>query len=295
MSVGNVFTLHSVVHGSNIFDGITDQKIAVGLEEVTKRGDGSVDPTFTAIMSGKPMLSWTTVKVASALGLCGIGGLAIATGNCSFFLKKRAASGIYAGTSSHLKVTGSTGLIVPKTLKVSQGKEATIDYEAHLVSADGTTSPLAIATSQSLTGSPTVDELFTLGPATFNGSAWGGVQDLTIDFGIKVETKAGDGQVWPTFVSIAQREPKITLKGLDASLLSTLTVNGAAISSTTTVKLLGIEQNARRNGSDVLLTIAEGRVHVSDIGGGEDGDQSVDVTITPTYDGTNDIVALTLP
>ena len=193
-------------------------------------------------------------------------------------------------------MTMKKGLLIPRTLTAPLDSLANLSFEA-IASYDESNDPIVIAANQALEGSPAVSEGFVCGPAKINGVALPGVQEITIDFGITELVQAADGQVWPTFVAIMSRRPVITIRCLDVLSLNTFGLSGAAQGDTDSlIYLRKVAEGGLRVADDtaehISFAIDEGRISVNTIGGGHDSPQASEVKITPTYDGTNDIVAI---
>lgn len=291
MAVTAAYTLYAFQTSGGIIDQIVDQNVAIGLLEVLAAGDGKVDAEFAAVMSAAPILGFTTTKIATALGVAGIDGLAI-TSAADMFFQKLVQGGTRAGLLSHVKITSATGLLIPRSLSANQGETARLTYELLCRSSDGSTSPLTIATSQTLTGSPATDELFTVGAATVNGVTVDGVVSIDVNFGIAEYVAGGGGDTYPTFASIMSRRPTITIRCMDVALLATFGTAGIAISSTTAVTFRQFAEGGVASGSPVTLTVNEGRISAASGGATADGQAIVVLQITPTFDGTNAVIVV---
>jgi len=308
MSITNLHTLYAVnlntatLNGSPaLFDQIQNFRISTGLQQILQNGDGAVDPSFVGIMSQKPMLRFSTTALATGLAACGLSGAVIdADGSypgLEAWFQKMAAGSDRASGANHLKMTGAKGILVPRSLRASQDGTATLEFEAIFVY-DGTLDPVVIAASQALSGSPAVGEMFTVGPVKINGSFLEGIQDITFDFGIKLITESGDGQVWPTFVGIMSREPSLRIRTTDLTALSTYGITGAAIAASDVVAFLrkiaeGTSGRVADDGGEhISLTAAQGIITVENESASQDGVGSADLVITPSKASGTDIIAI---
>ena len=107
-----------------------------------------------------------------------------------------------------------------------------VTFDVIGVNAAGTVSPVVRTASQSLPALAYTREVFTLGPVKLNGTAVDGVQEVTIDFGIKEEVKAGSGALYPQLVAISEIRPRVTVRVNDESALATLGLQGVAQGAT---------------------------------------------------------------
>lgn len=300
MVLSSAHKLYAVNTAGGLIDGITNFRNETNDEEMVVVADGQVDPTFVAMAQQMGVIGFDTVKCSNALSIVGVDGYAVAA-SVTMFWQAMAQGGTRAGASSHIKMICGTGLIIPRQIRASQGQEpATVSYDFLLRSSDGTTDPVTVTTGQSLSGSPTTDELFTVGPGKYGSTFDDGTQDITIDFGIQEAKIAAAGLVYPTFVGIDRRQPSITLRTKDISFAeSTIGRAGRALSSGTPFKAWlrakseGGANVAAGTSSHVLFTVNQGRiVLVSDEAAIEDTG-TAELRITPTFDGTNDIIAIT--
>ncbi len=307
MAVGNVHTLYAVdidpITGANavFIDQVSDWNVDTGIGEILQNADGMVDPTFVAVGSQSPRIRFSSTALATILAKCGISGLKIDSDvthdGAEFWFQKVAEGGTRASGSNHIKMTMNEGMLLPRMIRATNGPPpATMDFEA-VPTYDGTNDPLVIAASQALVGTPSVGELFTAGPVSINGSALAGIQDITIDFGIREIVQSGDGQVWPTFIGIMERRPVITIRSLEAIALSTFGLEGTAQSASDSVIYLrkiaeGGTRVADGTAEHISFPIDEGRISVNTVGGTHGTPVIAEVKITPTFDGTNAILVI---
>jgi hypothetical protein len=307
MSISKLHTLYAVSLNTAtlaaspvLLDQVQSFGISTGLQRIVQRGDGAVDPTYVAIMSQRPVLAFSTTAIATALAACGINGAVIdADGSypgivCWF--QKMAEGGTRASGSSHLKMTGAEGLLVPRSLGAGQDSVAAIRYEA-VLTFDGTLDPVVVAASQALSGTPSVGELFTVGPVNINGTALEGIQSIEVEFGIGLKVASGDGNVWPTYCAIMSRDPSIRIRTTDADAIATFGASGTAQGATDSVVFFRkLAEGGRRvadgGGEHVSVSVAEGIVTVENEEVSQDGIVSADIVITPTFDGTAPILVI---
>lgn len=289
--------IYAAHQGATIVDGVSEFNLDTDVNELIQAANGQVDPQFVALMGQAPKVSWTTSALARALAKIGIGGYAIADDDeAVFFLQAMAAGGTRAGTLSHLKLTLNEGIQVPRTLQGSQGGIATISYEA-FATYDGTNDPVVLATSQTLTGSPTVDELFTVGPVVINGAVLDGIQDITIDFGIGELIQAANGQVWPEFAGIMGRQPVITIRTVDSLAIDTFGLTGTAQGATDSlIHFRKLSEGGTRVADNVAehikITLDEGRITTRTVSGSQGSPIISELVFTPTFDGTAAIIVI---
>lgn len=297
MAVNNVFTIGSIVLSgtpSMNLDGIKSSSSSIGAQLLMSKAAGQADNTHVAIIEQRPTITWTTTDISTALNGFGISGVGVVSGAVSsvdMFLTKMSEGGVRASGSVNGRIRAVQGLIVPRQITVSQGQAAELTCEL-IVTYDGTNNPLAYSFSQALPHTPSIDELFTMGPISFNGTTLAGCQSLTIDFGINVATLASCGNVYPTFAGIASRDPYIEVSLYEADYTNTFGLNGTAQSSTdSTVYLAKIDENGTRvadgTAEHIKFTLDDGLITVSEVGGSNNEPSLVTIRHTTTYDGSN--------
>jgi hypothetical protein len=137
----------------------------------------------------------------------------------NFFAEKREEGGTRATGSVHEKYTIKSGLLVLRRLACDHQADASLGAEA-VIDWDGTNNPIVLVPTAALPGTLTDSERFTLGPVKLENTTYSGVKSLEVDFGINVRAEGGDGDKWPTHVSISNIQPVIRLRGIDAQWLA---------------------------------------------------------------------------
>jgi len=293
-------TLYAVDVEGTVIGGCRSNEFDPGIDELVEVGDGAYDAQFACLMSGMPLINFSAYPIATALAAIGLDGEAYAAAGDPVvcFLQEIVSGGLQGGATSHIKLTSAQGLVVPRSITARQGEPALINYVVYCLSSDGLTHPWTIAADQSLAGSPTTAEMYTLGPANVNGAAVGAVQEVEIDFGIEVSRDpAEDGLPYPTFYAILNRRPSIRIRTLNGDNFSTFGGAGAAQGATDSVVYLRkLAQDGARvanaTAEHISFTIDEGRINPLPWSAEQGGPGSLELRITPTDDGTNDVLAI---
>lgn len=299
MAVNKAYTIGSiVVSGTPAFnlDGITQSSANPGAEVLIQRAAGQADPTHTSVISVSPVISWTCTDIATALGSVALSGLPISSTTSTsldMYLTAMAEGGVRGGASVHGRIRAVQGMILPRQITVSQGQAATLTME-FIATYDGTNAPFAYSFTTSLPHTPSVDESFTMGPIALNGTTLAGCQSLTIDFGLSAATLASCGNLYPTFVGIATREPYIEVSLLEADYANTFGLNGTAQSSTDSIVYLQKQsKNANRldaaTEEHISFSLDDGVITVTEVGGSNNEPAMVTLRHNSSFDGTNAI------
>lgn len=296
MSSTSLHTLYACDAGGNLIDEITDFRLASNIVRMMQPLGGDVEPKYVCIASQSPSISFTTLALARGLAAVGADGLALSSPGV-FFLQKMTQDGKRAGALAHLKLTVNAGIVVPRTLRATQGGYASLDYEC-VCRYNGTLEPIVPLASQSLAGAPVVDEKFTVGTVNINGAALTGIKEITIDFGLQLVLDISEGDIWPTFIAIdARMSPLITIRTSDALAFNTFGLDGTAQSATDSEvyfrkKAMDGTNEADATVEHIKVTIDQGIITCEEVGGGSPGTLESLVHIAPTYDGTNATMAI---
>ena len=292
--MGNQYVISAFKNSTNLIKGVQNLGLSPNLQQILSGGSGAVDPTFVAVGQIAPEITFEATAIKTALaGLGGINGIALSNG--TFYFQRMLADGKRAGASLNIKVVAASGIIIPTQIRAAQSREATIGYRAVPRSSNGVLSPIAFTTLQSLeSGQDQANEIYTLGPVTVNGTALPGVDDVTLDFGINLEIIIADGGIYPTFVGIMSRAPFFTVRTFDLDTLASWDIDGVAQGETdSTIVLQSQVEGGVRGSSPITFTIDAGMAHFENINGAHGQRIGGSVRITPTSDGTNDIIAIT--
>ena len=302
MAVAAAYTLHGVniqtTGGTDLYlDGIQDWSLSSGLSEMLMTGDGNVNPTFAAIASQSPGMSFSTIKVANALATVGMNGLKIDSDVDDDGLEAWFSATAEGGTrtaASSTKLTVNEGLLVPTTLTADGDGPAVLNY-ALSITYDGTNDPIVFAATTTTEGTATAETYHVLGPIKINGTTLTGIQSCSVNFGHSVRVLRGEGELWPTFAYVQAAAPSITFRTLDVDVVrSLITIDGVAQSTTDSVVYFRKTDVSGRvadgTGEHISLTVDDGLISWEGVGGNPE--LGLDVTIRPVYDGTAAILVI---
>lgn len=288
--------------------GITRQNVRTGVDFRAEALSGEVYACHGAIYSIKPMASFATQHVASALSTCAQTGLRITSASkpgVTFFQQQQQEGGTVTSGSTHRSVTIREGLLLPRRLTCSHQGDAEIDYEA-LATFDGTNAPLVIGENGSLPSATEECERFSLGPIILGNEedepvTISQVTQLDVDFGIQAETVGADSEIYDRMSRIVEIMPFITVQGIDPKWFSStkIPLEGMRIehSDTSIVLRKRLNKSTFYDGteSEHILLTASGCVYVDTVLDAS-GSQvtSCNLRMPLTFDGTNTPIAITL-
>ncbi len=277
--------------------GIGSYSLAPGLNTLIGGGDGLVDPTFAALMTAGPVLSFTSRDIATILDQTGIVGKALTTADV--YLQKMLAYATRAGATSHTKISLAKAFLVPRTLTAQVGGLAVMACDMIAISANGTTAPIAVTASQNLPALTDPALAFTCGPCSINGTALA-VASISIDFGLSVGTVLDDANIYPTVAYVTSRRPTISITSPDMAALATIAVTNEVMiggvaqdASDSAVYFAQLDGNTRKAGSThISFTVDEGRIEINSLSGSDGETVGAEIVIKPVYDGTAAIMAI---
>lgn len=173
--------------GATVLAGLTNLDTALNSEVRADVGVGSPFPQFAYVAGVKPRVQFQSRAVKSVLTVTGSTGSAISGASAFKAYYAKLADGVPAAGNVHQIYTFDRGLLVPRRLQCSHTQDAMLDVEAVTYSPDGVTEPLI----QSTGALPTIarDNIrHTLKSASVGAVDLGCITDLSIDFGIQVDT-----------------------------------------------------------------------------------------------------------
>jgi hypothetical protein len=295
MATTGLFTVCSPSIGGTVVVGITSQTFSSGVEEVIQAVDGTMSPSIAVCTGAEPMFTLESVAVAAVLDALSMTGLALGATPAYWYLEKLAATGRDA-TSAHMKFSQTKGNIVPVSLELSAGQLARITFASH-AEYDGTNLPFVMTSNNALPTITIPSDVYTLGPVSINGTFLGGVQSVSLNFGISVGAFKGDGSVYPEKIINLSYHPSVRITTTEVLDYSTLGLIGIANTAFRLFarKVTGAGVVADATATNIMLSGYTGRTHIQSIrasqpSGGKGGEAMTEVTLTPTMDGTHDVI-----
>ena len=179
-------------------------------------------PTHVALVARKILGSMQSFALATLLDTIGVAGLCITSATnpgVTMYFQKFDDNGCPVSGSAHRSITIKGGLIYPKTLSCQHQQDASLQVE---IAGIKTTGNAAVVVSD-VAALPTItvaSARWTLGPITIGGVALAEFDDVEIDFGNEVQTRAVESNVDDTHIEQRSTSPKATIKGIDPAYFS---------------------------------------------------------------------------
>lgn len=282
--------LYQISVDSVIFRGIQNPAFRPGIEQTLLGGDGFIDRTYSGAGQVRPDFEFDCLALAAALAKAPLNGyLAVPANPITITFAQMDAQGIASG-SVHKVVTVNNGLIVPVSVRGSQGEDATVRYRINMTW-DGTNLPYTVANNAALPAQTPNTEVFRIGQVDVNGSTLEAVNSIEVNFGTVVNVLGDSGSLYPTWSGIGDREGGIVIGTHDLNQLDGLGISGTAQGATDSVvyfrkRALDGGLVADATAEHVSITMDAGHIAPGDTSQ-QDNAQVMQVLVAPRHDGTN--------
>ncbi|MBN1126923.1 MAG: hypothetical protein JXA82_18115 [Sedimentisphaerales bacterium] len=287
----DAYMISSVLHVSTLIKGIQSYNFDPALQSILLSGSGAVDPTFAGVVRAEPKFTFSSVEIKKCLANLGANnGIAVNGTNMSFWMQKTVSGGLRASGANHIRADIAAGIVVPQTLRATLVGEAVLEYLVTMISADGMTAPVMFTSGFDLHASEGgADQAYTLGQVQLNGTNVDAFE-VVVNFGLSLLTSGG--RAYPTHVFINRRRPSIVINTYEVDLITTLGLTGTAqTESDSVIQFDNIEDGGGRGSSPIAVSVDAGRLALQPISGNDGERLGTSILITPTYDGSNDILA----
>ena len=232
MALTELFVLHAIrLSGPIDFTELQNGRVMAGSDIFRGRSAGEIDPLFTAIREQKAGFEAESMEIKRVLDAIGIDGLAISS-VATMYLKQVAQKGTRtaAASSAHTTLGINSGMICWNRIQAQHNEPATVSLQVAAIY-NGTNDPIVGTNDTTLSGTPAADQFWTCGPISLNGTTYAGIQSMSLDLGIDLFWRGADGEAWPTFVAIRQRDPVLEFTTIDPKAWGLYSLNGVALSS----------------------------------------------------------------
>lgn len=217
-----------------ILQSVLNQGLEMNPEHRAEVTASESSPGHVALVSQKPMLSAASYDLANLLMAIGLSGLCIKSatnpGVVSYWQKFDACGTPVSGSYQRSYTIGN-GLIVPKSLRLDHRGDARVEFEVHMVSSDGSTSPVVLSDTAALPSISAAHARWTLGPITIGNKSLSDYSGLEIDFGNTIESRGASSFVYDQYIEAKTFAPKITITGIDPAWFSATNITATGIAA----------------------------------------------------------------
>jgi hypothetical protein len=181
---------------------------------------GAVYPGFAGSSMLEPVIESSAAEIGTILDAMTVEGVGIGFSSSNVDLEWRAMAnlGAMASGSSHVIQRATDSLFYWRSINANVEGEARIDWTLRPISADGVSLPWTILTSQALTITPAVSELYKFGPAVLTYNLGAGNVSMTLcndgwtwSNNVEDRRKACSGSVADRFAAIRKISPTVEL------------------------------------------------------------------------------------
>lgn len=202
----------------NLPDGITEEALMTGID---------LYPSWVGPRTQKPVPTFTTKAIKTALDLISFDGLAITT--IVFYYLKRDVLGWDAGLTPHKSVTINDGIIVLNRLGWNGEDPATAEYSIYAIH-DGTNAPYIYGDAVATPAPTVLTECFYGGPVKIGTLLEVNSWEYTTNFDVKHDVHSGNTH--PKFASIRSGKPKATFTSNDTDIMDSVDASTSLIGAT---------------------------------------------------------------
>lgn len=229
-----MITLLDYLYGIKLPSGaliseLTDATPKPNIEVLTAMCAGDTMPQFLGGHGAKPQIDFSTPQIKTVLDACGMLGYDASAGNLDLHYRSGRKYGTRAATGLRIRMINS--LLWWTQLSARQNGAAEITCSV-APAFDGTNPPMTPAGAVAVPAmSALPQEFYTLGPVSINGYAVAGVEEWSLDLGVKTQMKAADGESYPSWIGVESHSPVLTVKTAALAAWATTGVGGLALTA----------------------------------------------------------------
>lgn len=241
MSIGTKFVLHGIVSGASTISQIENCRVNPGANIMLGTPAGLPFPLNAFNTRIVPEITFDTGQLITLVGLGGTNGvhyIDLSAANVDLHFKATTNLSTRTADASLAHQRYRAAMAALGIDRITAGDQTPAKASCRIVCIyNGSAVPLVAAGSLALAGTPTFAEQYLAGPCsiTYAGpttTTISGVQDFTLDFGRKIVTAGGDGELYATHSFQETIEPVITIRAPDMGL-PTIGVGGILLTAFT--------------------------------------------------------------
>lgn len=276
----SVFSSFPAVFDSLTIPDVIDVRPSTNLQKIIAYAGGSVDPALIAEAYREPSVDLSALNLGLILtSVSPNTGLKISSAS-KIQYQLRDDGGTFAGAGTHVNMTTAKGFLHADSIEAKQddqaGAKLALKYWPLAV---GSNPPLVVNKDVSVSGTPGVAALYRLGPVGYEGAVLGGVQSVSVKFGMEYKPFRAGGQVGAFEGFIRKRAPTIEIETTNMAIVAQIGMGIIAIASGLTVGFQFIG-SALTAADHVLIGIPAGSYEITDAGVSGEGDAMAKITVT---------------
>ncbi len=275
--------IHALAYGASILGGIRNSRYSSGIETILLGPPGHQYNDFQTIGAQTPRIEFSTVRLSVALGIIGLTGLQINATPLDFYTVNHSAGAGYAATGQ--KVSVLKGFAYPTRITFPRNAPCTVDYMV-IAGANSGSAPYSIATGQTVPTTATIDEAYVMGDVKLAASDIGPCLDVVLDMGFDERIVMGDR--WPDLLGYRLIQPRVTIRTLNATALSTVGADGSGAQVSVVAEKCS-EAAGRAGAGDLTFVTNQEFGFCEELSGAVEDDEGAITTLVfeATYNGTN--------
>lgn len=294
---------YAVSVNGTLFSAIARQSVTPQSTVNSDVHAGSPYPKSVTINGQKNTATATTRDLLVALTALGSEGVVIGASGVKFYqLQLDPETGLPLSTSVHRSLTIGRGIVVPSRLTCQHQGDAELEFVTHATwdPQNAATLPLIPAGSVALPTGLAGDSRWTLNTISVENITLECNLNLTLDFGISVQTEGCNSDIWDRSVVIAEIKPTIRIRGKDLPkfLAGSIPLVGiGATHANTSITLRKRKQDAAGFETDEPIEFtADGLAHWVTVHEGQGNNRlESELQIDCRHDGTNVPIVIELP
>ena len=299
--MGHRSTITALEFKTGILSGLSNDSAEQNENMLHAMADGDLTATFAALINADPSFSFTTTDLLNLFGtiLTGSEGPFLSFTQMDLFRRLLVNTGTRSAGATHRRTAATSGVLYAQNLRAQQNEVASVDLIGEALSADGIVHPWVVANNIALPASAGLVNQFTMGPLSVNGVSITDLEEWSIDFNwTPTDDPQDQGQPYPVFKALMEYKPIMRIRSKDMGLLDTFNVPTEIDVNDVVAYLLQFRQGTTRwpavnaPSKHMSFTIDEGTILATQNEAGQGDQAGVELIITPTDDGVNDVIAI---
>jgi len=203
--------------GTNLGE-LTDTTPSTNIDALVGMAAGYPEPLFSSIRAIRPDVRFSTVQLTDFFTAINAGTPPFcadqSAGNTDLWYQDSAnkASRTSSASLLHQRFRMAKAFLLWTRINARHREDATVDARLKPVW-DGSNVPIVAAGTLALTITPVATQRYTMGQVEINGVTLAGVQEWTLDSGLKIDEEGSEGEVYDSFAGIESTGPVFEITG----------------------------------------------------------------------------------